>query len=219
MFDERYLISFWTSMDTDQASDKYYDRLYVENPHIWWVRPCITLERNWQIFDKSKPFLDLWCWQWRNALYMARNWFSVEAIDTSIEAIEQLRRESTIMGFDISARCREILDYPVSDKYWVISLINVISFWKRQTGLDYLESLKKSVWIGAHIVITWLLQEDTFFQDNPEWLFFEVGELKGLFSGFTCKFYQEDSFIDPPHDWYPYPHQHAFARIVCQKAP
>ncbi len=204
-------------MDIDQATDEYYDKLYAGNPHIWWALPCITLEKTWQFFDKSKAFLDLWCWQWRNALYMARNWFSVEAIDASLEAIEQLKRESMRLGLTISARCSEILEYPISDKYSVVSLINVISFWKRQAGLDYLESLKKSVWNGTHIVVTWLLQSDAFFQENRDCLFFESGELKWLFSGFECKFYQEDTLIDPAHEWYPYPHQHAFARIVCQK--
>lgn len=204
-------------MDIHNANDKYYDGLYVENPNIWWTLPCITLEKTWESFDRNKLLLDLWCWQWRNALFMASRWFSVEAVDASAEAIEQLRAESIKRDLNISTRCAEILDYPISEKYSVILLINVISFWKRKSGLEYLESLKKSVWIGVCIVVTWLLQEDEFFKDNPDWLFFETGELKQLFSGFEYLFYQEDSFIEGPHEWYPYPHKHAFARIVAKK--
>lgn len=84
----------------------FYDKFYWNNINVWWTVPDSTLQEARKIFDKNEFFLDLWCWQWRNTFYMASEWFKVEAVDFSQEALTQIENQALLLWISgIKTRC------------------------------------------------------------------------------------------------------------------
>lgn len=201
-----------------KRDENHYNNFYMKNKNVWWIEAMDILKESRKLFDINKTFLDLWCGQWRNTFYMANEWFNVEAIDFSQEAINQID-DFIIKEWvkNVKTRCSDLLKLSIDWDFWVIWVINIVSLWERNIALEFINRLKENMKWWTYIVLTWYLQDDIFYEDNKTWLFFRENELLDLFWDFDVKLYKEDSYIDESHEWYNFKHKHSFCKIVAQK--
>lgn len=198
--------------------DTYFDDLYWNNKDIWWDDATDILKEASGFFDRNKIFLDLWCWHWRNTFYMASEWFNVEAVDFSREALDQINKRVISEWINsVKTRCADLLNLDIEWNYWVIGVINIVSLWERDVAIKFIHRIKQKMNNWAYIVLTWYLKSDILYKENENGLFFEDNELLEIFSDFSIKLYKENSFTEWPHEWYDYPHKHFFCSIVAQK--
>lgn len=109
------------------------------------------------------------------------------------------------------------MNFDIDWDYWIIGMINIVSLWEREKAIAFIKKVKENMKKGAYLVLTGYLKDDVFYKDNSNWLFFDKWELLELFSDFNIKIYEENSFLEWPHEWYEYEHTHSFCKLVACK--
>ena len=69
-----------------------FDAFYGSTPDYFGADPEASLVRFAGLLDPSQPVLDVGCGQGRNTVFLARRGFSVDALDPSRVAVEQISR-------------------------------------------------------------------------------------------------------------------------------
>lgn len=69
-----------------------FDAFYGSTPDYFGAEPNTTLVRFAHLLDVSRRVLDVGCGQGRNTVFLARREFSVDALDPSRVAVEQISR-------------------------------------------------------------------------------------------------------------------------------
>ena len=178
-----------------------------------------------KIFSKDKNkgyFLDLGCGQGKDSLFMAENGFDVVAIDKSLDKIKKFEEylEGKKIKEKITLLSQDLADFDIEkDKYQIINAFNSLQFLPKQNALDVIKKMKNGVKIGGYIVISGFTVNDSLYQipENQHKGFFELGELKNLFSDFKIDFYEESIIDDIGHPGFPEPHKHCVVRMIAQK--
>ncbi len=167
------------------------------------------------IFENKNPdsrgiFLDLGCGQGRDSLYMARRHFSVEAVDSSNVACDQLITSANENNLDIIVIVKNIAleSYKIeSSKYSIISAINVLHFLDKGSIFRIVEMIKSGLLSGGLAVISIFINEKGL----------QKQELLKLFVDFEIVYYIETTIEDKGHPGEPSKHKHQVARIVALK--
>jgi tellurite methyltransferase len=178
-----------------------------------------------KIFSHGKSdgyFLDLGCGQGSDSLFMAEKGFNVVAIDKSLDKIRTLEKylEGKEIKERISLLCQDIADFDIEkDKYQIINAFNSLQFLLKEKALDVIEKMKNGLENGGYIIISSFTTCDPLYQisDNKYKGFFELGELKSVFSDFKIDFYEEKTIDDIGHLGFPEPHKHCIVKIIAQK--
>lgn len=178
-----------------------------------------------KIFSQEKIkgyFLDLGCGQGKDSLFMAENRFDVIAVDKSIDKIKKI--EEYLINKEIKERislfCQDIADFDIGkDKYQIINAFNSLQFLSKQNALDVIKKMKNGIKIGGYIIISAFTANDSLYQipENQHKGFFELSELKNLFSDFNIDFYEESTIDDIGHLGFPEPHKHCVVKMIARK--
>jgi tellurite methyltransferase len=184
--------------------------------------------------NKSKPVLDIGVGQGRNALFLAREGFTVDAIDPSRVAIETVSALAAQETLPIrTCLCDFATFVPPTDAYsgiLVFGLIQVLSW----DAIDVLrERLKHWTTAGSLVFVTGFTVADASFDDySQKWkslgknsftdgrdnvrTYLESGEILRLFDGYAVLHHWEG--IGPEHGHGTGPlERHAMAEVVLQR--
>jgi tellurite methyltransferase len=148
--------------------------------------------------------LDLACGTGRNALWLAKQGWSVTAVDGSRAAIEILRSRASELSLSVNARVADLekFEYRIEPSHW--NLIAMCYYLQR----DLFEPAKQGVAPGGILIaivhITEPGEEPTAHRLRP-------GELETYFQGWKILHYREGNPLDPAH-------QRPVAEIVAGKA-
>jgi SAM-dependent methyltransferase len=82
-----------------------YDQAYRDTATYFGGAPDPLLERWASRFDPRQPVLDVGCGQGRNTVYLARRGLTVDAVDPSRVAIDQLRRQISREPLPVQTVC------------------------------------------------------------------------------------------------------------------
>jgi len=169
--------------------------------------------------------LDLGCGDGRNALYVARRGFEVEAVDTAASAIARLQAAAQRENLAIAARVDDVrtLSYPPG-RYGLIVANTILDHLERSAD-DWLVPL-----ITRALAPGGVLFASVFTTRDPGCTgvgrpsatarfvrhYYEPGELARLFAGLTVVRYVEQHLVDKAHGR---PHRHQIARLTARKPP
>lgn len=178
-----------------------------------------------KIFSQEKTrgyFLDLGCGQGKDSVFMAEKGFNVVAIDKSLDKIKNL--EGYLEGKEIKGKVtvlgQNLADFDIEkDKYQIINAFNSLQFLPKEKALNVIEKMKNGVKIGGYIIISGFTINDSLHEipENQHKGFFELGELKKIFSDFKLDFYEESTIDDIGHMGFPEPHKHCLVRMIARK--
>lgn len=135
--------------------------------------------------------LDVAAGKGRNALYLARRGFAVEAVDISEVALNELRERSAREGLQVICRQVDLDRAELAERRY--DLIANFDFLSR----PLVPKLRRALKPGGFIVFqTYLIdQREIGHPKNPAYLL-RHNELLGLFAGFRVLFYREGKFAD-----------------------
>ncbi len=197
-----------------------YNKIYSSSNVSEDVKPSQILSLIWKNFLPSSKILDLGCGQGIDSLFLAKNDFSVIAIDSSDVAINQIKIKKDEFKLDnLELICGDINDFGIEkNKYQVIICRNVLNFLDKDKALKILNSLQDNIQKGSYIIIEVFTKDDpSFLSDNKFASYFEEQELLNIFSGYKIFYYLENIILDPGHTGFLSPHKHGVARIIAQK--
>ena len=194
-------------------------------------RPYYLLGNFLQKIPKGKV-LDLGSGDGKNSLFLAKNGFTVHAIDIDLKAIENLKRESKKEKLKINIIKDDIRKFSIKEKaYDLILAINSLIFMKKAEFKKTITQIKKGLKNGGVVIISGFTIRDSSylklkkryrpvgkhtFKDSNEqyWQFLSEHELKSYFlKDFQILFYSERKIMDS----IPFYHTHGIAELVAQK--
>lgn len=135
--------------------------------------------------------LDLAAGKGRNAIFLARAGFTVEAVDISEVALEEGRRRAQAAGVTVSFRQADLERSELPENSY--DLIVNINYLQR----SLVPQMKKSLRLGGHLVFdTYLIDQQVLGHPrNPAYLLGH-NELLELFRDFRVLYYREGKFVE-----------------------
>lgn len=181
--------------------------------------------------------LDLGAGRGNNAIYLAKQGFSVTAVEMKKTAIEELKINAQGNGVSVEVFERNIASFPIEEStYSLIVATNVLNFVSRDDFLLIAGKIRDGLAKGGLCVIVMFTDQDPMHDDvrnkyklvgereyendnGRRWYFPQAGELKSLFDdGFEIVFYVEARIDDKRgHPGQEAPHSHFIARLIAKK--
>lgn len=98
-----------------------YDDFYKQNPKDSLWEPFPEFVNFFQYNNLVNSIvLDLWAWQWRDSVFIARLWNKVDAVDISKTWIDQLNSYASNNNLQIKWIVSDILEYIPANNYDII---------------------------------------------------------------------------------------------------
>lgn len=168
--------------------------------------------------------LDIGCGQGRNAIWLAKNGYDVDAFDTAINAVEKLSDISRNNHLKINAFSKDLCKYNMHQDYYDLIVV--------QTTLNHVDpSFLKIICsnIENALKINGFLYAVCFTEEDPAYTgkvhiesecskyvqyYFKKNELKKMFNKLHALYYREYMKIDTGHGQ---DHFHGKAKLIAQK--
>jgi tellurite methyltransferase len=186
-----------------------YDPIYKNNKTVFGttITPLLKVAVDRYVKKEAGVFLDIGAGQGRDSFYMSGLGYKVYALDVSKESCKQIKDKGIN---NISVINADIKDYEMgSNKYDVVSAINVLQFLKKDDVLKVLKNIANGLKHGGLLVMS------TFINSNS----FGRNELPKLLERFNLNVlsYKETVVKDMGHPGQPQPHTHEVANTICRK--
>lgn len=191
--------------DVPPAQERW-DARYAAPQYLYGKEPAVFLKQHLALLPKGRA-LDIAAGEGRNAVFLAQNGFSVDAVDISAVGLGKAQLLASERGVSINTIAADLTSYTLGqEKYDVI-----LNFLYLQR--DLIPKMKDALVPGGFIVFeTYTVdhrrkgQRDDKF--DPRWRLMH-GELKQLFSDFKILVYEEVPNGDVG--------ERATARLLAQK--
>ncbi len=186
-----------------------YDKTYISAENIFGIEPELILKKYANKICKTKPVLDIGIGQGRNSFYLARKGFSIDGIDPSQVAVEQVRSIATKEKLRIEAyRCSFSNFAPKTKAYSAILVFGLIQVLDRKSIAELIDKINQWTKTGSLVFITafsvqdasfarysknWSPMEDNSFHDGKGNYrsFLKPGEIIDLFNGYKTVYHWE----------------------------
>jgi len=141
-----------------------YDQAYKEIPDYFGADPSPLLVDFHHLIEKIRPVLDIGAGQGRNCLFLARQGFSVDAIDPSQVGIDHISRVATDESLSIRA-CRTGFEGFEADQglYGAVLVFGIIQVLPRELIGRLIERIGDWTASGSLIMISAFTTEDPGF--------------------------------------------------------
>lgn len=179
-----------------------FDREYTTTAHVFGSEPEDALVRFADLIDSARPVLDVGCGQGRNSLFLAGRGLTVDALDPSRVAVEQVAREAIAEGLPIRTIHGTFQKLENADHaYSAMLVFGLIPVLERPQIEDLVEAVGRLLGAGGLLFITAFGTWDPDYAVRAaEWVevdrnsfrspggrirtYLESGELTALFPGF-----------------------------------
>ncbi len=180
-----------------------FDEAYRTADGYFGEQPEAALVKHLALLDPGLPVLDIGSGQGRNALFLARNEFTVHALDSSVVAVEQLSRTATEHCLKIQSIHGTFQELAAAEGTYGTTLVFGLIPLLNRAEIDALAAMVTSA-LGAGGVLfvtafgTW---DPAYDRHASEWLavatnsfrgpkgnlrsYLEPGELRALFPTFA----------------------------------
>jgi cyclopropane fatty-acyl-phospholipid synthase-like methyltransferase len=105
----------------------YFDDLYRQKEDYFSFEPVKLLEQNYHNLDKSRPVLDVGAGTGRNAIFLARQGFKIDAVEPSYVGVDIMRNKAEREELKINSYICGFADFsPQSGPYSGILLLGLL---------------------------------------------------------------------------------------------
>jgi 2-polyprenyl-3-methyl-5-hydroxy-6-metoxy-1,4-benzoquinol methylase len=208
-----------------------YDDAYKKIPDYFGTEPSTVLKDYYHLLDKARPVLDIGAGQGRNTLFLAREGFTVDAVEPSQVGVDIINRIAADEGLTIHTHCSDFENFdPGHNSYGAILLLGILQVLTWDAIGQLLKRVELWTTPGSHIIISAFGAADPGFEkiaaesenigknsfrigDGNFRTFFKPGELLTLFANYGIIHYSEG--MGPEHDHGgKSPHCHAVIQAV-----
>ncbi len=173
-----------------EPDQKRWDMRYAGKGFAFGQEPNPFLKRHLHLLPKGKA-LDIAAGEGRNAVFLARHGFDVDAIDISEKGLKKTRRLAREMGVRVHTIQADLDRLPIEEGLY--DLIANFYFLRR----SLIPSLKRGLRQGGKIIFeTYTLEHRALGAEGPRQAkyFLKPNELLRLFKDFRILFYREGIF-------------------------
>ncbi len=185
-----------------------YDEYYKNNPDVFGHEPEKILLEFTGLIPGDGTVLDLGAGQGRNAVFLARSGFLVDAVDTSSVSIQFLEKIGNNENMKINPVRSGIKDFTGKSKYSAILLFGLMQILE----LNEIKILNRKIvgWMNNKSILfitaftvadpgfakisadSQKIGKNSFLRPSGEKrTFFEPGEIKNMFENYKCLYYRE----------------------------
>jgi len=190
---------------------------YKKNNYYWGLEPAKILKKYSRVALKKGTALDIGCGEGRNSVFLAKNGFTVDAVDKEKSGINKL--EKLIVGNNINninVFPIDILKFKFNKKYDLILAYHSLDFLKLSEIKKLIKKIKKSVNSNGLIIMSVFsvkdllyikavkilkkkeIEKNTFYFPKLKTYrhFFTKEEIKELFKGWEIIHLQQREICD-----------------------
>lgn len=160
---------------------KYFNDKYKNNKKLFWENPIKIIKISEKFLNKKEKIIDLWCWQWRNLIYLLNRWYNVYWVDSSENAIKFLKKQ-----FKKSKKRFIFWNVKYIERFYNCSFISSFLFHFIENQKEFIKKTQKMTkkwWI--HIISDFLEKED-----DRKW-FLKIEEIKELYKDWEKLYFEE----------------------------
>jgi SAM-dependent methyltransferase len=183
--------------------------------------PSDLLEMIVEDLPANSNILDIGSAEGLDALFLASLGHQITAVERSEAEHNQLLKtiaEKKITN--IKPINDDILNFAIeNDKYFLISLQNILQFLPKEKNLKLVREIKKKLPNDGLVAISAFTVDDVSYKLSGRDIqsYFDRQELLKLFSDFHIIYFFEKIVFDPGHASTPMPHYHGVTRIIAKK--
>ena len=173
-----------------KADQKRWDEKFRGKKYTLGTEVNPFLRKHIRLLPRGKA-LDVATGEGKNAVFLARHGFDVEAVDISQKGLRKARRLAREKGVKIKTVLADLDHYPIEKERY--DLITEFYFLDRRLIPRIKRGLKKG---GRVAFETYLTEQSSLCREgprNPKYLL-KPNELLTLFKGFRILFYREGIF-------------------------
>jgi len=211
-----------------------YDKAYKEIADYFGTEASELLKDHHHQMDKAKPVLDVGAGQGRNSLFMARQGFTIDAVEPSQVGVDIIAKLAGDHNLSIKAYCSGFENFmPKRSHYGAILLFGVIQI----LSWDMIELLTQKIetWTepGSLILISAFTTDDPRYNEIIKEMkqvarnsfittggdyrtFLEPGELLTLFKDYQPIYHWEGMGPEHSHGGKP-PHRHGSVHAIFKR--
>jgi tellurite methyltransferase len=211
-----------------------YDEAYRRTKHYFGVGAASILKKHCHLLSKARPILDIGVGQGRNALFLARKGYAVEAMDTSEVAVDTVAAIAAKERLPIhTSHCSFDGFRPGVDYYSGVLLFGIIQDLSRDSINLLTEKIRTWTKKGSLVFVSAFTTADpSYVERSRKWreigmnsfsdeggkiaTYLEPGEVVRLFSGFKVIHHWEGLGPEHSHGDEP-PEQHGSVEAVFQR--
>ena len=213
-----------------------FDDLYASVYDYFGLEPDDLLLRFYRELDRAGRVLDIGAGQGRNALFLARRGYAVDAIELSSVAAAQMRERASGNSLPLSIFQGSFESFSSDIDYYtgilvfgiiqelprdsIETLMDRINVWTREGCLAFVSAFTVDDPGFADISREWRALGRNSFADDAGFTctFLERGELPLLFGGWDARHYWEGLSPEHAHGDDP-PHRHGRVEALFRKGP
>lgn len=211
-----------------------YDEHYRSTPNVFGSAPTPVLVEHADLIDPSTTALDIGCGQGRNSIFLARRKIDVHALDSSVEAIREVKAMAGKEGLPIRTMHGGFEDLqPKADGYGAILVFGLIPDLNRAQVKALVAMIEKILsQNGLLFIMAFGAWDPGFERHQSEWseeeensfcsldglvrTYLKPGELVGLFPGLEVVYSWEGLGPEHRHGDGP-PERHGLAEAVLRR--
>ncbi len=216
---------FGTSIDSlmGYAAEKrrtaYYEDKYRSDEYYWGVTPSYMCYDVLRLLppDKPRTLLDIGCGEGKNAVFFAKNGYTVSAFDITESGIDKAKRLAERHGTEINLFRADILDYRLESSFDVIFCSGVLNYVPEPMRREIMDNYKLHTSEGGINAMNVFVRKP-FIEAAPEkesssnpWI---SGELFGLYHDWRFEICGETVFDCMSGG---VPHKHCMDTIIAVK--
>lgn len=196
-----------------------YEEEYKTQDYYWGVEPNSACYEVLRLMPPTKPLalLDIGCGEGRDAVFFARNGYSVTAFDVSDAGIEKTKRLADQVGVHVNVFKADMRDYRPDAPFDIVYASGVLHYLKPEYRAEWFDHYKRFTRPnGMHALNAFV--EKPFIAPPPEkephayrWL---SGELLTHYHDWLLRDSAEVVFDCNSSG---IPHQHAMTKLMAQK--
>lgn len=133
-----------------QEIENIFEKIFPEkNPHFELVELIAKQNFLW------KKALDIWSWFWRNALFLALNWFDVTCFDKNFKWLLQTKNEAKEKNIEIKTVLKDLNKDKIEENFDLIISTVALQFLEKESATSLLKSMieKTNLWWYNLIVV------------------------------------------------------------------
>lgn len=201
----------------DNLSKPFWEEEYTNKNTRTFGEPSQEIIEIGNALSKDKIILDMGCGDGRNAIYLAKKGFLVDAFDISKNGIEKLKTIALENKININVWLDNILEFQYKKRYDFIISHGVFHFLKRAEWKNAISKMKKNTKIGGVNVIVVFTDLISPPDDLSPFLkgLFKDSEIKDLYSDWDIEMFKSYIFEDEHSNGIK--HKHAANKIVAWK--
>ncbi len=202
-----------------KQSVPFWEKMYQNKDIVAFSsEPNATITEFEHLFCKDYRILDVGCGEGQNAIYLARQGYSVDAFDLSEHAIKKVKDRCEVERIELNCFCADLTKHRFNQNYDVIISFGTLHFVGKSEWKKFICEAKKHTNAGGIHIMQLFTDVVPASEDIAPFAvgLAKEGEIKELYDGWEILQFKSYVFEDE-HPGVP-KHLHASNKIVARKS-